>query len=191
MLRFVIRALTGALLFSACTNSTIRSQEGHACSTNSSDDPQLVCTPAQDLVCIATYTRTVTNPNEAGKFDGGIRQVYVCRIACNVTAECPQPGDICCRGNIFGKTYDKMGGCVPPSSCESEGEDVDAGAPDGAAMAGPDAAGDTKAAADGAGAGETGAMPDAGQDAAEADSAAEAGAPDAPVNPTADGGTTD
>jgi hypothetical protein len=119
MLRSVICAL-GALLVLGCGEASIRSQEGHACSTNSSDDPQLICTPAQDLVCIATYSRTVTNPQEAMKFDGGVRQVYVCRFACNTTAECPQPGDICCRGNIHGKTYNKMGGCTPPGSCDTE-----------------------------------------------------------------------
>jgi hypothetical protein len=132
MLRSVIRAFPLALLIvSGCTNSTIRSQEGHACSTNSSDDPQLLCTPAQDLVCIATYTRTVTNPAEAAKFDGGIRQVYVCRLNCNVTADCPQQGDVCCPGVIFGKTYGKMGGCTPPSACEAMGGgDEDGGAGD-------------------------------------------------------------
>jgi len=128
MLRFVIGALGVWLAVSGCSAGSIRSQEGHACSTNSSDDPQLICTPAQDLVCINTYSRTVTNPNEAKKFDGGIRQVYVCRWACNTTSECPQSGDICCRGPIHGKTYNKMGGCVPPGSCDSEEGEPDAGA---------------------------------------------------------------
>jgi hypothetical protein len=133
MLRFVI-ALGAVGLFTGCTNSTIRSQEGHACSTNSSDDPQLMCTPAQDLVCIATYSRMVTNQQEAMKFDGGVRQVYVCRLACNATAECPQAGDICCKGYIFGKTYNKIGGCVPPGSCDTE----EPGGDDGGTTPGPD-----------------------------------------------------
>lgn len=130
MLRSVIRCLAGAALLSSCTNSVIRSQEGHACSTNPDDDPQLVCTPAQDFVCIATYTKVVTNPQEAAKFDGGLRSVYVCRLNCNTTDECPQRGDmdVCCPGHIHGKTYGKMGGCVPLGSCDTLRTD-DAAAP--------------------------------------------------------------
>ena len=147
MLRSVICAL-GALLVLGCEGASIRSQEGHACSISSSDDPQLICTPAQDLVCIATYSRTVTNVQEAKKFDGGVRPVYVCRMACNTTAECPQQGDICCRGVIYGKTYNKMGGCVPPGSCETEDEEPDAGVrPDTAATMDTRPAGGADAAA--------------------------------------------
>src|SRR5687768_17277919 len=93
MLRPVIRGLLAAVLLCSCSKSTIRSQEGHACSTNPDDDPQLVCTPANDYVCIATYTKAVTNPAERDKFDGGVRSVYVCRLNCNTTDECPQRGD--------------------------------------------------------------------------------------------------
>lgn len=135
MLRFVIGALGACLAASGCSGS-VRAQEGHACSTNPDDDPQYVCTPAQDLVCIHTYSVVVTNQNEAKKFDGGVRPVYVCRWACNVTAECPQQGDICCRGTIHGKTYNKMGGCVPPGKCETDGEEEpDGGAPPDATTA--------------------------------------------------------
>jgi hypothetical protein len=118
MLRFVI-ALGAVWSFAGCTTSTVRSQEGHACSISSSDDPQLVCTPAQDLVCISTYSIAIQNQQEAMKFDGGIRQVFVCRLACNTSVQCPQPGDICCVGTIFGKTYNKLGACVPPGSCDT------------------------------------------------------------------------
>jgi hypothetical protein len=142
MLRAVIPVFAVAFSLCACTTSSLRSQEGHACSTSSSDDPQLVCTPAQDLVCISTYTRVVTNPGEATKFDGGIRHVYVCRINCNTADDCLQEGDICCPGTIYGKTYGKMGGCTPPSACgalEDLGDDggVDATGTDVAAP--PDA----------------------------------------------------
>jgi hypothetical protein len=122
MLRFVI-ALGAVLGFAGCTTSTVRSQEGHACSTSSSDDPQLLCTPAQDLVCIATYSITVMNQKEAMKFDGGVRQVFVCRLACNTDNDCPQSLDTCCVGTVYGKTYNKRGGCVPPGSCETSGTD--------------------------------------------------------------------
>src|SRR5688572_23161848 len=43
--------------------SVLRSQEGHACSTNRQDEPQLVCTPAQDLVCISTFSPQVPPPS--------------------------------------------------------------------------------------------------------------------------------
>jgi hypothetical protein len=97
----------------------IRAQEGHACTTDPAEHVQVVCSPSMELVCIATYSRLVTNPQEAMRFDGGIRQVFVCRSPCSTTSECPQQGDICCAGQIYGKTFDKKGGCVPPGSCEA------------------------------------------------------------------------
>jgi hypothetical protein len=118
MLRSVIHGLAVVLLLPACVNSSIRSQEGHSCSTDPDEDPQLVCTPAQDLVCISTYTKIVTNPREAPKFDGGLRSVYVCRLNCDTDKEC-RDNDICCPGHIYGKTYGRKGGCVPPGSCET------------------------------------------------------------------------
>jgi hypothetical protein len=147
MLRSVILALALAVSLSACSTASVRSQEGHACSTSSSDDPQLVCTPAQDLICIATYSKVVTNPTEAAKFDGGIRHVYVCRLACNNSDDCPEQGDVCCRGSIYGKTYNKIGGCTPPSACEGSmviegdgGSEDDAAAPADGGTAPADAA---------------------------------------------------
>jgi hypothetical protein len=147
MLRPVIPALAMAALLSACTNASVRSQEGHACSTSSSDDPQLVCSPAQDLVCITTYTHVVTDPTEAAKFDGGVRRVYVCRLACNTTDDCPEQGDVCCRGNIYGKTYNKVGGCTPPASCDNMILEGDGGATDDAAGDAGDASAPADAAA--------------------------------------------
>jgi hypothetical protein len=99
--------------------AVIRVQEAQACSTNPAEDPQLVCTSAQDLVCVATYSRNVTDPQEAMKFDGGLRQVFVCRMPCAATGDCPQPGDVCCPGQIHGKTFGKTAACVPPTSCET------------------------------------------------------------------------
>jgi hypothetical protein len=169
MLRSVIPALvvTAAALVSGCTTATIRAQEGAACSTNSSDDPQLVCTPALDLVCIATYSRMIMNTKEAAKFDGGIRQVFVCRLACRTTEDCPQSGDmdVCCPGFIHGVNYGKTAACVPQQYCETLlGPSVDAGAGGG----GPDApasVADTAA----------NATPDAGAGAPQVDAAGEGG----------------
>src|SRR4051812_29547017 len=120
MLRFVIVA--GVLMFAGagCTNSSIRAQEGQACSIHSGDDPLLVCTPAADLVCISTYTVPVTNAKEAPKYDGGIRSVYVCRLACATDGDCARnPGEICCPGSIYGKDYGKTAGCVMASLCNA------------------------------------------------------------------------
>lgn len=100
-------------------DAIIRAQEGHACSTTPDDDPQLVCTTAQDLVCITTYSRAVTDPQQAAKYDGGLRPVFVCRFPCATSADCAQQGDICCPGSIFGKTFGKAAACVPPGSCEA------------------------------------------------------------------------
>jgi hypothetical protein len=164
MLRFVTAALGAVLVVTGCSKSTLRSQEGQACSTDPGDDPQLICTPAQDLVCIATYSRTVTNPKEAGKFDGGIRQVYVCRLACDNNMRCVQPGDVCCFGTIFGKTYNKKGACAPPSQCEMGmvEDDDDAGAPPGDTGAGADRPADTTGAVDAGAPDGGGAAADAG-----------------------------
>src|SRR5206468_7054932 len=115
----------GCLVFvaSGCGKSTIREYESQACSTNDSDDPFLVCSPAYDLVCISTYTVTVQNPKEAVKWDGGIRPVYVCRLACNVDMDCVQSdfqgADVCCPGTLHGKDYGKKGGCTPRGMCEA------------------------------------------------------------------------
>jgi hypothetical protein len=104
----------------------LRAQEGQACSTDPADDPLIACTPSMELVCIATYFRFVTNAQEAMKFDGGVRQVFVCRTPCSASDECPQQDDICCPGQIHGETFDKKAACVPPGSCEAV-TDGDAG----------------------------------------------------------------
>jgi hypothetical protein len=97
----------------------VRAQEGQACSTRPGDDPQLICSTAQDLICISTFGRSVTDPEEQKKYDGGVRPVFVCRFSCGTTAECPQQGDVCCPGQIFGKTFGKTAACVPRGSCET------------------------------------------------------------------------
>jgi hypothetical protein len=101
-----------------CSKSEIRAYEGHMCSTSSSDDPLLTCSPAYDLVCIATYTVMVLDPKEAAKFPNGLRPVYLCRLACSTNADCTQAGDICCNGTIHGKDYGKKAGCVPAGYCD-------------------------------------------------------------------------
>ena len=93
----------------------LKSFEGHACSTDPTDDPQLVCT--MDLICISTYAVQVTVDRE--KFDGGLRPVFVCRTPCSRTEDCPQPGDVCCPGPIHGKTAGKTSACVPSANCEA------------------------------------------------------------------------
>lgn len=131
-MRKLVCAVAGCVLtFAACGGTTghgdggggdarvIRAQEGHACSTDPGDDPQLLCSPVQDLVCISTYSVQVTDPQEAMRFDGGIRQVFVCRYPCSTTSDCPQPGDTCCPGPIYGKTFDRKAACVPPGRCEA------------------------------------------------------------------------
>jgi hypothetical protein len=174
MLRFVIWGLGVGLAVAGCSPSTIRAQEGHACSINASDDPQYTCSPAQDLVCITTESRVITNEQEAKKFDGGVRPVWVCRWACNTTAECPQGGDICCRGAIHGKTYNKTGGCTPPGACDTVEDEPDSGPPPDTAPR-MDTARPADAAADAA-------APDA---AAPDATPADAAAPDAPAGDTA------
>jgi hypothetical protein len=97
----------------------IRAQEGQACTTDPAEHLQVICSPSMELVCIATYSRKVSNPQEAMRFDGGIRQVFVCRSPCGTAGDCPQSGDICCPGQIYGRTFDKKAGCVPVGSCEA------------------------------------------------------------------------
>jgi hypothetical protein len=162
-----------------CGKSTIREYESQACSTNDSDDPFLICSPAYDLVCINTYNVLVTNAKEAMKWDGGVRPVYVCRIACSTEQDCLQQGDVCCPGAIHGKTYNKTAGCVPRGMCEAlrnvdAGTTPDAATPDAPA---PDAPAGDAAPAD--------ARPDGGSDGSGPDSGSDGG-PDsgAEVGPT-------
>jgi hypothetical protein len=86
-------------------------QEGHACSIDPTEDPQLFCTRALDLVCISTYRRLESNP------DGGNRPVYLCRQPCERAEQCPQPNDICCPGQA--PAVGRQNVCVPASSCEA------------------------------------------------------------------------
>jgi hypothetical protein len=127
--RAVILLFTvGAIGITACSKGEIRTGEGQFCSTDPSDDPKYLCDPGLDLVCIATYSQPVTNPTEAVKWDGGVRPVWVCRFACDPSTVCPMPGDVCCPGTIYGKTYDKTAACVPENQCASlRNADVDAG----------------------------------------------------------------
>jgi hypothetical protein len=117
--RFVIFAVTVVVAGLGCSKAQIRAYESHACSVSDDDDPFYICSPAYDLICINTYRVTVTNPEEAKKFDGGQRPVWVCRLACATRTDCPQAGDVCCEGVIHGKDYGKKAGCVPAALCES------------------------------------------------------------------------
>jgi hypothetical protein len=90
----------------------ITAQEGHACLADPGDGIELVCSRAQGLVCIATYSRQITRP------DGGIRQVFVCRIPCAGAGECPLASDVCCPGQVVGQSSPTRA-CVPPSNCEA------------------------------------------------------------------------
>jgi len=131
MARAVITILLGgALGASACSKGQIRSGETAFCSTDSSDDPQYICDPGMDLICINTYAIPVTDPREMRKWDGGIRPVYVCRLACEKTEDCPIVGDVCCPGTIHGKTYGKDKGCTPETLCPPLLGGGDAGAVD-------------------------------------------------------------
>ncbi len=127
----------------ACGKSTIRSFDGVACSTDPSEDPQYICSPTRDLVCISTFTVMIMNEREAMRWDGGVRPVYVCRLACSLDEECRQAGEICCPGHIYGKTYGKSRGCALVQDCHA----IDAGVPEAPARppdggARPDGAGD-------------------------------------------------
>jgi hypothetical protein len=156
-------ALCLGIVTGGCGKSKIRQYDSQACSINDSDDPLLVCSPAYDLICISTDSIRVRDAEEAKKWDGGVRPIYVCRLACNNDTECFQGGDICCTGDIHGKTYGKKGGCTPPGMCaairgtgdtdaglspppDAGGDDapaVDASPPDTARDSAPDAASDS------------------------------------------------
>lgn len=128
MVRVVISLALAAALGAGCGGGSIRAGEGVKCSTDPDEDPQYVCSPAADLVCITTYSVLVTNEREAPRYDGGIRQVFVCRLACEADEDCRQGGDVCCPGLIVGKNYGKMAACVPSMFCTTR----DGGArPDG------------------------------------------------------------
>lgn len=165
MARAVMTFLVGgALALGACSKGEIRSGESQYCTTSSSEDPRYICDPGVDLICINTYGQVVTDPKEMRKWDGGVRPVWVCRLACMTDQDCPLGNDVCCPGQISGKTYGKMGGCVPPTNCAARADDQDAGV-----TPKPDAARDSAPP-----------RPDAGTDTAPD------AAPDAPADAPAD-----
>jgi hypothetical protein len=133
-------ALCFAAMFAAgCGKSTIRTYEAQACSTNQSDDPFLLCSPAYDLICISTHYFPVTNPQEMVKWDGGVRPVWVCRLACVTDDDCNMGGDVCCPGMIYGKDYGKKAGCAPRDQCDALNKAPDAGGEDPVVDAAPPA----------------------------------------------------
>jgi hypothetical protein len=90
--------------------AVVKQQEGQACSASPSDDPQLVCSIANDLICIATYHVRTS--------DLGYRQVFVCRLPCSGAGSCPEPTDVCCGGDVRGRPAGSVRACVPPAQCE-------------------------------------------------------------------------
>jgi hypothetical protein len=88
--------------------STLTSQEGHACSINPADDPLLVCSVPQQLVCVSTFS--------VQSFDGGSREVFVCRFPCTGQDQCPQTGDVCCPALRGGGAATHA--CVPAARCQ-------------------------------------------------------------------------
>ena len=90
--------------------SVLVAQEGHACSIDPTDDPRLVCSVPQQLVCISTYTV------QSASSDGGDRPVFLCRFPCTGQDQCQQPGDVCCPGLRGGGAATHA--CVPAASCQ-------------------------------------------------------------------------
>jgi hypothetical protein len=86
--------------------------EGHACSVDPGDHPRLECSRSPRLVCVSTYRVPTTRP------PGGLRNVFLCRLPCATTADCPPIGDVCCPGEVSGPPGTTRA-CVPPSSCET------------------------------------------------------------------------
>ena len=99
-----------------CSQVRQKSHESQFCSTHASDDPLFECSLSeQDLLCIGTYKKGPTT-------------VYVCRVACTITADCAFADDVCCQGPIYGRNFNKTGGCVPSGKCMSaSGGSPDAG----------------------------------------------------------------
>lgn len=118
MVRKDILFFSFALLGIACSKSKIRTYDGQLCSTSSADDPLYVCAPSDDLVCAHTYGIIVTDEREARKWDGGVRPVWVCRMACDPSESCRIAGDICCPAVIHGESYGKSHVCVPTNHCD-------------------------------------------------------------------------
>ncbi len=131
MSRFAIAVTVSLLLATGCAKTEYRVGEGTYCSTVS-EDPSYVCSPSQDLICIATSTIEGITVTDAGPTDAGTHPLFLCRLACDPSEVCPQAGDVCCTGTIFGRTYGgKTRACVPPGQCETEPDIVvpkDAGA---------------------------------------------------------------
>ena len=97
------------------------SQESQYCSSADRDDPYYVCGTSQALVCINTYTMTIPLPE-------GPKTVvpYLCRSSCVPGDGTCRAADVCCPGTVYGVTYGKAHGCVPPEFCDHPPSDAGA-----------------------------------------------------------------
>jgi len=94
------------LVLASCSNPTLLSGEGVACSTSSSADPYRKCDLAEaDYVCINTY-KVNTTP------------VWLCRVACTDIRDCKTSTDVCCQAPISGNNLGKTAACVPATDCD-------------------------------------------------------------------------
>ncbi len=121
-------------LLPVCSQVRTISEESIACSFDEDDDPFRECNiSAADLVCIGTYR----------KGQDGKAIPYVCRMACDTSAQC-NGEDVCCRGPIYGRNFGKQAACVPSKLCDptiAGGEVItDAGRPDATDAQAADAA---------------------------------------------------
>jgi hypothetical protein len=104
--------------------SVLQAYEGYGCSVDPGDNPLYVCATTPPLICISTYGVQVANPDLAQRWDGGVRPVYHCRLACadEQSNACPEPGDVCCRGARGGGG--SAHGCVPAARCATGARDA-------------------------------------------------------------------
>jgi hypothetical protein len=125
-MRWLIGLAVGGVLGLGCGKTVYRSYEGHFCSSTENDDPFFECSPTYDLVCIHTYDQQVqTMGGQPPKY----LPIYLCRLACAEGDHCPDPQDVCCKGEIHGRDYGKIRACVPAGQCQTE-EAPDAGKAD-------------------------------------------------------------
>jgi hypothetical protein len=180
-----IAALGIATLMGAgCGKTVYRAYESQYCSSDDDEEPFRECAKSSDLVCINTYKMSYGGSSGMPPV---VRDMWLCRLACDPTkAMACMPGEVCCPGPIFGRTYGFTHACVQPSYCAAlDSIPRDGGARDatldlGTGSTGNDAGADVPVEAGGA-TGDAGDARDAGDsgDAADASGDTSADGPDA------------
>ncbi|HEY0710834.1 MAG TPA: hypothetical protein VGG33_28780 [Polyangia bacterium] len=101
------------VLGAGCNKTVYRAYEGQYCSTDPNEDPQRECAKSSDLICITTYRMAYSGPPPV------VRDMWLCRLGCDpaTASQTCRSDEVCCPGQIVGRSYGFTHACVLPSLC--------------------------------------------------------------------------